>query len=295
MILGKNYCNYYSQSSNNFTFTDNSKKFLFLSDAHFTSVDNIDVNNIDTSFTNYFIKLDYDYFIIVGDSIREEYKIKIIKIIEKIFNAITSKNKILILGNNDNKMFESISQVKSILKGIIVVTEKVVIDNFLFCSTYSKPRTFTSGKYGYEENNLPTKDELDKCKVFVSHGMFSVKKHTCTNKLFVHGHDHICFEIENLKYKNVNYDHLLNPKYLYYYNLKDINNNTFVNVSMSDEYKLNDRYPYFTHIDFQKNQINVELVSRINRKEIYKKSKIFKDAYIEHTDDKYEKENVNNF
>ena len=112
----------------------------------------------------------------------------------------------------------------------------------MFCSPYSQSHR-SANTFGNNIKYMPTKEQLKKYDIFITHGIFSIDStFDIKNKIFIFGHDHI--------FNNTNLPHIKIPKYI----IIDENNNTFINVSVSENAGLDDRDVYFTHLRIVKNK-----------------------------------------
>lgn len=215
---------------------------LLISDIHFSN--NAFIGTYDKT-------IKYDYFIYAGDLLRSNYSNNFIYTnIVNFINDVKAKKKIIILGNNDHY---EVKEKLSKLVNCIIVYDVEIIDN-MFCSPYSQSHN-SSNIFGNNIKYIPTEKQLKKYNIFITHGIFSINKYSdITNKIFIFGHDHI-FNSTNLSYITI-------PKYI----IIDKNNNTFINVSVSEHAGLEDRDVYFTHLRLEaNNKPMIQLQNKYNK------------------------------
>ena len=206
-------------------------------------------------------------FVYCGDLLRNsQWNSNINELIKTFFSWIQNLNvkyKIIILGNNDGQCLKNYNTQncfkpqQNLLDLInaynfipITSFQEFKIDSFVFGFTpYSQSLIISNNQFG---QNIPLNElNLNDCDVIFSHGAFRTN---VKNKIFVHGHTHAILN-HGFNYK-ANKTNKSND--LIYFNYK---NNTYINVSLSDNPTLNDRNSFLFRIEFEKNEkVNVKSV-----------------------------------
>lgn len=210
------------------------QKYLFISDIHFFK---------NTYTLKYHLNNVYDYLFYVGGLLQNNFcNDGIITNMVFFFKNINAKKKIIILGKTDYTDIDSFINYPLYFADTLYAELRI---NAKYGETFyviNSPRVIDDiycAPYLYSLN------DLDKYKMIVVHKLENSKT-TLKNKLIIHGHEHI----------------VLDKKEDVHPGLSKIDDNIFVNVSISSEPIKYDRKVYFTLIEFVGKEYSISVLNK---------------------------------